>query len=49
MDEITMVTLREYREDLMRQRDLMFAKTDEEFNYIIIAALDLVLSKFSVR
>lgn len=49
MDEITMATLREYREDLMWQRDLAFAKTGEELNYTIIAALDLVLSKFSVR
>jgi hypothetical protein len=49
MDEITMATLREYHEVLMRQRDLVFAKTGEEFNYNIIAALDLVLSKISVR
>ena len=49
MDEITMATLREYHEDLMRQRDLVFAKTGEEFNYNIIAAFDLVLSKISVR
>jgi hypothetical protein len=47
-DEITMANLRAYREDLTSQLDLVFAKTGEEFNYNIIAALDLVLSKFSV-
>jgi hypothetical protein len=43
-----MANLRAYREDLTSQLDLVFAKTGEEFNYNIIAALDLVLSKFSV-
>jgi hypothetical protein len=46
-DEITMANLRAYREDLMRQRNLVF-KTGEKFDSSIIYALELVLSKFSV-